>query len=137
MDADKHLTARAGPQQLSGPCDLGSPGIAGHSVLPQEQELMGSHFWAHSLHLSVLVILGAGDAHLPTRREQQSGLPGGAVVQGPRGEGGADPCGGTEWLHALQGDGGPWGSPGPAQRGPHSKRPEVSASGSVPPTPDL
>lgn len=34
MDADKHLTARAGPQQVSGPFDLAAPGTAGHSVLP-------------------------------------------------------------------------------------------------------
>lgn len=46
MDADKHLTARTEPQQLSGPFDLAVPGAAGHSVLPREQETMGSRLWS-------------------------------------------------------------------------------------------
>ena len=75
MDADKHLTARAGPQQVSGPFDLAAPGTAGHSVLPWGREAKGSHSRTQRLRLSVPAILRAGDAHLPPRQSSRAAHP--------------------------------------------------------------
>lgn len=64
MDADKHLTARAGPQQVSGPFDLAAPGTAGHSVLPWGREAKGSHSGLRDVICRFLSFSGLGP---PTR----------------------------------------------------------------------
>lgn len=84
MDADKHLTARAGPQQVSGPFDLAAPGTAGHSVLPWGREAKGSHSRTQTSFVGSCHSQGWGRPPA-TPTEQQSRPPTGTVVPGPAG----------------------------------------------------